>query len=83
MHDKMYEKAEEIVAVIKNETDWNKIEKYLRQLQELAVLSPTLELRKEKSGKHSLAGLNFTDGKKLAEVLEKYWVNQVMKDNCW
>lgn len=82
MHEKMYEKAEEIVAVIKNETDWNKIEKYLKQLQELAVLLPSLELRKEKSGKYSLVGLDFTYGKKLAEVLETYWVNQVMKDKC-
>lgn len=82
MHEKMYQKAEEIAAMIKNETDWNKIEKHVKQLQELGILPSSLAFRKEKGKKYSLAGLCFTDGKELAECLEKYWLNQTAKDKC-
>lgn len=82
MHEKVYEKAEKIVTAIKNEKDWDKIEKHVKQLQELEVLSSSLAFRKEKGGKYSLAGLYFADGKELAEGLEKYWINQTVKDKC-
>lgn len=82
MHQKIYEKAEKIVAAIKNEKDWDKIEKHVKQLQELEVLSSSLIFRKEKGEKYSLAGLYFADGKELAEGLEKYWINPTVKDKC-
>lgn len=80
MHEKMYEKAEEIIEAIKGEIDWRKIEKNLKKLQELGVLPPTMTFGKDEDGKYSLSDNSFANEAELAEGLKTHWINQTAKE---
>ncbi|MDE5803120.1 MAG: hypothetical protein K2I22_09430 [Lachnospiraceae bacterium] len=79
MHNRMYERAEEIVKVIEGETDRKNWIKQVENLQMLGVVPSSLMCREEKNNSVSLAGLIYKDGKELAAGLRKYWINDKAK----
>lgn len=79
MHNRMYERAEEIAKVIEGETDRNNWIKQVENLQTLGVIPSSLMCREEKNNSVSLVGLTYKDGKELAAGLRKYWINDKVK----
>ncbi|MDE6063467.1 MAG: hypothetical protein K2G20_02630, partial [Lachnospiraceae bacterium] len=79
MHNRMYERAEEIAKVIEGETDRNNWIKQVENLQILGIIPSSLMCREEKNNCVSLAGLTYKDGKELVAGLRKYWINDKVK----
>lgn len=79
MHNKMYERADEVAKIIAKETDRKNWIKQVENLQVLGIIPSSLMCREEKNNSVSLAGLFYKDGKDLEAGLRKYWVNDKVK----
>lgn len=79
MHNKMYERADEVAKIIAKETDRKNWIKQVENLQVLGIIPSSLMCREEKNNSVSLAGLFYKDGKDLEAGLRKYWINDKVK----